>query len=153
MFVPVEAALLTALAHDETLYTDAYRAKIILVTPSTLMAVLKLVEGMWVFQRRKESADKIAEAGRKLYEKLTTFSGTFLEIGEALDRSHAAFERARGQLATGKGNAIGLAQKMVELGVAPGKSLPRKLLELSEPDADDEESPAGDATPQGGDTG
>jgi DNA recombination protein RmuC len=115
--------------------------------------VLKLIEGMWVFQRRKESADKIAEAGRKLYEKLTTFSGTFLEIGEALDRSHAAFERARGQLATGKGNAIGLAQKMVELGVAPGKSLPRKLLELSEPDADDEESPAGDATPQGGDTG
>jgi DNA recombination protein RmuC len=153
MFVPVEAALLTALAHDETLYTDAYRAKIILVTPSTLMAVLKLIEGMWVFQRRKESADKIAEAGRKLYEKLTTFSGTFLEIGEAIERSHAAFERARGQLATGKGNAIGLAQKMVELGVSPGKSLPRKLLELAEPDADDEESPAGDATPQGGDTG
>ena len=145
MFVPVEAALLTALAHDEALYTEAYRSKIILVTPSTLMAVLKLVEGMWVFQRRKESADKIAEAGRKLYEKLTTFSGTFLEVGEAIERTQAVFERARGQLATGKGNAVRLAQKMVELGVGPGKSMPRKLVELAEPDADDEESPAADA--------
>jgi DNA recombination protein RmuC len=140
MFVPVEAALLAALAHDESLYTEAYRAKIILVTPSTLMAVLKLIEGMWVFQRRKESADKIAEAGRKLYDKLTTFSGTFLEIGEAIERTHATFERARGQLATGKGNAIRLAQKMVELGVGPGKVMPPRLVELAEPEADDEDS-------------
>jgi DNA recombination protein RmuC len=120
MFVPVEAALLTAFAHDETLYTDAYRSKIVLVVPSTLMAVLKLVEGMWLFQKRKESADKIADAGRKLFEKLTTFSETFVEVGVAIERAHGTFEKARGQLATGKGNAIRLAQKMVELGVGPG---------------------------------
>ena len=80
MFVPVEAALLTALAKDEDLYSDAYRSKIVLVTPSTLMAVVKLVEGIWTFQRRKESADGIAEAGRRLYEKLTGFAHTFLDV-------------------------------------------------------------------------
>jgi DNA recombination protein RmuC len=134
MFVPVEAALLTALAHDETLYTDAYRAKIILVTPSTLMAVLKLIEGMWAFQKRKESADKIAEAGRKLYEKLTVFSNTFVEIGEAIEKAHGTFEKARGQLSSGKGNTIRLAQRMLELGVqpAPGKVMPPELVTLAE---------------------
>ncbi len=129
MFVPVEAALLTALSKDETLYADAYRSKVIMVTPSTLMAVLKLIEGMWAFQKRKESADKIADAGRRLYEKLVTFSETFLEIGAAIERAHATYQRAQGQLATGRGNAIRLAQKMVELGVAPasGKALPAEL--------------------------
>jgi DNA recombination protein RmuC len=129
MFVPVEAALLRAFEVDESLYSDAFRSKIILVTPSTLMAVVKMVEGLWTLQKRKESADEIADAGRKLYEKLTTFATTFVEVGEAIQRANSTYERARGQLATGKGNAIRLAQRMVELGVAPasGKTMPHQL--------------------------
>jgi DNA recombination protein RmuC len=133
MFVPVEAALLTAFSRDSSLYSDAYRSKVVLVVPSTLMAVLKLVEGMWAFQKRKESADQIAEAGRKLYEKLTEFAGTFVEIGAAIGRTQAAFERAQGQLTSGKGNTLRLAQKMVELGVRPaaGKAMPPDLLDVA----------------------
>ena len=129
LFVPVEAALLTALAQDDSLYADAYRQRIVLVSPSTLMAVVKLVEGMWTFQRRQESAEEIAEAGRKLYEKLNGFVTTFLEVGSLLERSSAAFEKARGQLSTGRGSAVSLAQKMLSLGVSPagGKQLPEAL--------------------------
>ncbi len=134
MFVPVEAALLTALQEDDSLYSDAYRAKVILVTPSTLMAVVKLVEGLWTLQKRKESADEIAEAGRRLYEKLTNFAQTFIDVGSAIEDAQKTYDKARGQLATGKGNAIGLAEKLKELGVtpAPGKQLPSALLELNE---------------------
>ena len=130
MFVPVEAALLTALATDETLYTEAYRSKIILVSPSTLMAVIKLVEGLWTLQKRKESADEIAEAGRKLYEKLTNFAQTFIDMGAAIEDVQRAYDKARGQLSTGKGNAIRLAERMKEMGVtpAPGKDMPAALL-------------------------
>jgi DNA recombination protein RmuC len=130
MFVPVEAALLTAFVKDPTLYTDAYRSRIVLVTPSTLMAVVKLVEGIWTFQKRKESADEIAEAGRKLYEKLTNFAQSFVNVGRAIQQSQAAFDQAEGQLAKGKGNAIRLAEQMKELGVtpAPGKQMPAALL-------------------------
>jgi DNA recombination protein RmuC len=129
MFVPVEAALLRAFEADDSLYSDAFRSKIILVTPSTLMAVVKMVEGLWNLQKRKESADEIAEAGRKLYEKLTSFATTFIEVGEAIQKANSTFDRARGQLSTGKGNAIRLAQRMVELGVAPasGKTMPLQL--------------------------
>jgi DNA recombination protein RmuC len=130
LFVPIEAALLAALAADPHLYSESYRAKIILVSPSTLMAVVKLVEGLWTLQRRKQSADEIAEAGRKLYEKLTNFAQTFVDVGEAIEDSRRAYEKARGQLATGKGNAIGLAEKLKELGVTPaaGKQMPAELL-------------------------
>ena len=133
-FVPVEAALLTALQEDESLYSDAYRAKVILVTPSTLMAVVKLAEGLWTLQKRKESADEIAEAGRKLYEKLTNFAQTFVDVGAAIEDAQKTYEKARGQLAKGKGNAIGLAEKLKDLGVTPGpgKQLPSVLLELDE---------------------
>jgi DNA recombination protein RmuC len=140
MFVPVEAALLTALAHDEAIYQEAYRSKIILVTPTTLMLALKMIEGMWLVQRRKESADKIAEAGRKLYEKLTVFAGSFLEVGAQIERAHGTFEKARGQLSTGRGNAIRLAQQMVELGVgpSPGKAMPSQLVHLAEAETPEE---------------
>jgi DNA recombination protein RmuC len=130
MFVPVEAALLTAFVKDPTLYTDAYRSRIVLVTPSTLMAVVKLVEGIWTFQKRKESADEIAEAGRKLYEKLTNFAQTFLDVGEAIGDAAKAHEKALGQLRDGRGSAIRLAEQMKALGVtpAPGKQMPAALL-------------------------
>ena len=134
MFVPVEAALLTAFVKDAALYGDAYRSRIVLVTPSTLMAVIKLVEGIWTFQKRKESADEIADAGRKLYEKLTNFAESFLDVGKQIEQSARAFEKARGQLSTGKGNAIRLAEQMRELGITPaaGKQLPAQLVQGSD---------------------
>jgi DNA recombination protein RmuC len=141
MFVPIEAALLTALSRDDLLFTEAWRAKVYLVSPGMLMASLKLIEGMWVYQRRKESADKIAEAGRKLYDKLKAFANTFEDVGDSIERAHGTFERARGQLATGKGNAIRLAEKLKKLGVSPGpgKVMPAALLELSGDEEDDTE--------------
>jgi DNA recombination protein RmuC len=134
MFVPVEAALLTAFVKDPALYADAYRARIILVTPSTLMAVIRLVHGIWTVQKRKESADEIAEAGRKLYEKLTNFAQSFVSVGRQIRQASDAFEEAQKQLSTGKGNAIRLAENMKSLGVtpAPGKQMPPQLLQPDE---------------------
>jgi DNA recombination protein RmuC len=103
------------------------------------MAVIKLVEGIWTFQKRKESVDEIADAGKRLFEKLTTFANSFVEVGNSIGRTREAYERAHGQLATGRGNAIRLAARMVELGVspAPGKTLPA-VLTAKMSDGDDE---------------
>jgi DNA recombination protein RmuC len=141
MFVPIEAALLTALSRDESLFTEAWRAKVYLVSPGMLMASLKLIEGMWVYQRRKESADKIAEAGRKLYDKLTIFSNTFVDVGAAIEKAHGTFEKAQGQLVSGKGSAIKLAAKLKELGVSPGpgKVMAPELVALADAEDDDAE--------------
>ena len=97
-------------------------AKIYLVSPGMLMASLKLIEGMWLYQRRRESADKIAEAGRKLYEQLTVFANSFLEVGEAIGKAQGTYEKAHRQLATGKGNAVRLAEKMRSWASARGRA-------------------------------
>lgn len=138
MFVPVEAALLEAMANDESIYTDAYRRKVILVTPTTLLAVVKLVEGMWVVQKRKDSADAVFEAGRKLYEKLVGFVDTFAEVGGAIRKAGETYEKAKGQLSTGKGNAIRLATQMCELGVTPSrnKAFSADFIQLEAPTED-----------------
>ncbi|HZP88574.1 MAG TPA: DNA recombination protein RmuC [Burkholderiales bacterium] len=144
MFVPVEPALLEVLAFDESLYTDAYQKKVVLVTPTTLMAVVKLIEGIWVVQKRKDSAEKVFEAGRKLYEKLVNFAETFEEIGRSIERMQVQYVKARGQLAKGKGSAIDLAEGMCELGVVPsrGKVLPESLTSLVIPEEQAVDKPA-----------
>lgn len=129
LFVPVEGALLEALARAPELYDEAYKQRVILVVPTTLMAVVKLVEGMWTVQRQKENFAHIAEAGARLYDKLRLFAESFEKVGAALAGAQQTYDQARGQLASGKGNAIGLAQKMVQLGVKPpkGRTLPLVL--------------------------
>jgi RmuC family len=66
MYVPVEAALLTALVEDDASYSDAYQQRIILVTTTTLMAVVRMGLGLWTFQTRMESVEQIVEVARKL---------------------------------------------------------------------------------------
>lgn len=122
MFVPVEGALLEALAKEEAIYSEAYSRKIIPVVPTTLLAVIKLVEGMWHVQRRQENAEHIAEAGRKLYDKLVNFVGSVEEIGRGITATQKSYERAIAQLAHGPGNAIRLAEQMRALGVKPSKN-------------------------------
>jgi DNA recombination protein RmuC len=132
MFVPVEAALLEALSREPALYEEAYGKRVVLVTPTNLMVVVKLVESLWTVQNRKEFADRIAEAGGRLYDKLTTFAENFEEVGDRIAKLQKSFELSRGQLATGKGNAIGIAQGMMELGVKAKKKLPDPLLRLAD---------------------
>jgi len=124
MFVPIEAALLEALRADAQLYDEAFRRKVVLVTPTTLFAVIRLIEGMWSVQRREEHAERIAEVGRKLYDKLVGFVASMDGVGQALGTASKRFDEARGQLASGRGNAIRLAEQMRELGVTSSKSLP-----------------------------
>ena len=75
--------------------------------------------------------------GRKLYEKLVNFATTFVDVGKTIEDARASFEQAQGQLASGKGNAIGLAEKLKELGVTPsaGKAMPASLVVADGPDA------------------
>lgn len=125
MFVPIEAALLEALQADFGIYEDAFRRKVILVSPTTLFAVLKLVEGIWRVARREQNAEKVIEVGRKLYEKLCTFTETFDEALHSLGKAKESMEKAKGQLTTGRGNAMKHVQELLGFGVSTQKRLPK----------------------------
>lgn len=139
MFVPVEAALLEALAAEPGLYAEAQRSNVVMVVPSTLFAVVRLIDSMWSVQRQSDNARQIADAGRKLHDKLVSFCESFVGLGEMLTRTQQQFDKARGQLSQGPGNAIRLAERMRELGVSSqrGRSLPASLLAASAAQDDD----------------
>jgi len=148
MFVPVEGALLEALSKDPQLYEEAYKRKVILVVPTTLLAVIKLVEGMWTVERRQRNAERIAEAGTRLYDKLVLFAESFEAVGKAIGGAQNTYEKAMNQLRDGRGSATSLAERMRKLGVTPGKGrqLPAQLVQDADDGfSDDAEEPADDA--------
>lgn len=127
MFIPNEPAYLLALQHEESLWQYAYDRKILLISPTNLIAALKLIADLWKREYQNRNAIEIAERGAALYDKLVNFVGSLTEIDTHLDRARRSYDNAYGQLKSGRGNLIGQAEKLRELGVKAKKSLPSSL--------------------------
>jgi DNA recombination protein RmuC len=134
MFVPIEAAGIEAFRVHPELFANAQRRKIIMVTPTTLFSVLQLVLGLWSIHDRHQNSLKIADQGRLLLRKLGTFIGSFKTVGDRLSAALTSYETARGQLQTGPGNLVSIADRMKNLGVeVPKDGELAKLIAESRP--------------------
>ena len=131
-----------ALRADPGLYRDALDAGIGLASPSTLLAILRVVENLWRTDRQNRNAQKIAERAGALYDKFVGFAEDVDKIGTHLDRAQASYRDARGKLIEGRGNLARQAEMLKDLGAKTAKSLPAGL----EPDAldDHDDTPAND---------
>lgn len=116
LFVPNEAAFHAALSRDAGLYEEAFRQRIVLTSPTTLLAALQLVAHVWRSEKQNANAQEIAEEAGKLLEKLAGFVADLDQVGQRLDQGKEAFEQARAKLATGKGNVLGRARAIAALG-------------------------------------
>lgn len=134
LFVPNEPAFTEALRADPSLYRDALDAGIGLASPSTLLAILRVVENLWRTDRQNRNAQKIAERAGALYDKFVGFAEDIDKIGTHLDRAQTSYRDARGKLIEGRGNLARQAEMLKDLGAKTAKSLPAGL----EPDALDE---------------
>ena len=132
MFIPNEPASLLALQHEESLWQYAYERKILLISPSNLIAALKLIADLWKREYQNRNAIEIAERGAALYDKFVNFIGSLTEIDTHLERARRSYDNAYGQLTSGRGNLIGQAEKLRELGVKTKKSLPSSLTDEAE---------------------
>ncbi len=129
MFVPNEPAYLLALQNDPDMWHYAYDKKILLISPTNLIAALKLIEDLWKREYQNRNAQEIAERGAALYDKLVNFVESFTTVGDQLNRAQTTYETAFGQLSKGRGNLINQAEKLKELGLKSKKSLPVSLIE------------------------
>ncbi|TAN53152.1 MAG: DNA recombination protein RmuC [Methylococcaceae bacterium] len=129
MFMPIEAAFVTAFQHDEKLFSDAFSANIVVVTPTTLLATLRTIGNIWRYERQNENARLIADKAAKLYDKLRGFTEDMEKLGNQLATSHKTYEDAMNKLTTGKGNVIRQAAGFAELGVKIAKPLPKSITE------------------------
>jgi DNA recombination protein RmuC len=140
LFMPIEAAFMVAFQYDEKLFSDAFEHKIIVVTPTTLLATLRTIENIWRYERQNENARIIASKAGAMHDKLCGFVQDMEKIGVQIDTLHRTYEGAMGKLSTGKGNLIRQANSLVELGAKTSKNLPRTLLVNA-----DDEIPKNDA--------
>lgn len=129
MFVPNEPAYLLALQNDPDMWHYAYDKKILLISPTNLIAALKLIEDLWKREYQNQNAQEIAERGAALYDKLVNFVESFSTVGEQLNRAQATYDTAFGQLSKGRGNLIVQAEKLKDLGLKSKKNLPSSLVE------------------------
>ncbi len=128
MFIPVEPAYLLALQNDAGLFQECFDKRIMLVA-STLLATLRTVANIWRNEQQNQNALAIADEGGKLYDKFVGFVQTLESVGKGIDQAQNSFQTAFKQLAEGRGNLVGRAEKLRLLGVKAGKQLQRDLVE------------------------
>jgi DNA recombination protein RmuC len=131
MFVPIEGAFMAAIAADAKLWESSYQKNILLVSPSTLLFVVRTVAHLWRQERQKQNVQEIVYRGAELYDKLAGFVEELRNVGDRLEQARASYGTALNRLSTGKGNVIRQAEMLKSLGVKPKKSLPPDMIAAS----------------------
>ena len=127
MFIPIEPAFGAALKANPDLLEYAFDQRIVLTTPSSLMSTLRTIANLWKIERQNKNVQEIARLGGKLHDDLANFCGDLTEVGKALGKAHEAHESAVKKLSEKKGNILGTAEKLRELGAKTEKRLPTML--------------------------
>ena len=129
MFIPVEPAFMTAVTHDAQLFMDAWERNVLLVSPSTLLFVVRTVAHLWRQEAQNRNAQEIARRGAELYDRLSAFVDDLRTVGDRLQGAQNAYAQAEKRLSEGRGNVIRQAEMLRELGVKPSKQLAAPLVE------------------------
>ena len=124
MFVPVEPAFMLAITNDSGLFAEAWEKNVLLVSPSTLLFVLRTVAHLWRQEDQKANAQEIARRGAEFYDRLSAFVEELQKVGQRIDQARDSYQEAWNKLCRNKGNVIRQAEMLRELGVSPTKSLP-----------------------------
>jgi len=131
MFVPIEPAFILAVANDSRLWQDAWRKNVLMVSPSSLLFVVRIVANLWRQELQKRNVQEVVKRGAELYDKLVGFVEDLKTLGQRLAQARDSYDSAYAKLHTGKGNVIRQAEMLKGLGVKPSKVLPVELVDAA----------------------
>lgn len=129
LFVPIESSFAIAVQADRDLFDFAWSRKVVIVTPSTLLATLKTVASIWKQEQQTRNAIEIATKAGALYDKFVGFVNDMSKIGDSIDKSQKAYTDAMNKLTSGTGNLVSRAENIRKLGAKTSKLIDDKLLE------------------------
>ena len=129
LFVPIESSFSLAVQGDAELFNYAWDRKIVIVSPSTLLATLRTIASIWKQERQTRNALQIAEEGGKLYDKFVTFYDDLKNVGKKMEDAKESYVDAMKKLYDGSGNLVKRAEKMRELGAKTTKQLPQNIID------------------------
>lgn len=129
MFIPIDGAFSAAVQSEEKLIDEMYSQKVIIVTPTTLLATLRMIEYFWQNEHQSRNAVEIAERASSLYDKLRGFLTDMEKLGLQLDNCKDTYDKAINKLSQGRGNLISQAAKFPELGVKVKEKINQNLVD------------------------
>jgi len=132
MFMPIEAAFAAAYNYSEQLFADALAKKIIVVTPTTLLATMRTIENIWQHEHQGKNSVEIARRAGIMYDKFRGFIEDMEKIGKQLATCHATYDSAMSKLTQGRGNLISHSEQLRELGIQVKKEIPRSIVKISD---------------------
>lgn len=128
LFVPIEPAFALAVSESSSLLNLAWERNVLLVSPSTLLFVLRTVAFLWRQEAQSKNVLQISEQGARLYDAFVAFVEDVDKVGDRLRQAQSSFTTARAKLCTQRGNLVSAAQKLTNLGVKATKSLPERVV-------------------------
>lgn len=137
LFMPIESSFGLAMKADNELYQYAWDRKVVIVTPSTLLATLRTVASLWKQEKQTANAIEIARQAGALHDKFVGFLEDMEKIKRGIDSSSDAYEKAFNKLKSGRGNLIDATKKLENLGAKTKKQYPDSYLPEN---LDDEET-------------
>ncbi|MFT5280141.1 MAG: DNA recombination protein RmuC, partial [Bacteroidia bacterium] len=129
MFMPIESSFSLSIQADTELFHYAQSKKIVIVSPSTLLATLFTVSSVWKQERRSKNAEAIAVKSAALYDKFVGFAEDMIKIGDRLDSTKKVYGEAMNKLNQGSGNLVRRTEELRKMGIQPKKELPKQLTE------------------------
>lgn len=127
MFIPIESSFSVALQADQDLFNFAWERRIVIVSPTTLLATMRTVASMWKMDKQTQHAFQIAEESGKLYDKFKLFMDDMVKVGNQLNSTRCTYEDAMKKLVTGRGNLVTQAEKLREMGAKNTKRIDEKI--------------------------
>ncbi len=130
MFVPNEGAYMAAMNADTELWEKAYAQHVVIISPTHLISVLKLMYQLWTRDKQTKNALLIAEETGKMYDKLCGFVKDLQDVGSSLAKVNEKYNDAFSKLSTGKGNILKKVEDIKALGIKTSKTLPSEVIEI-----------------------
>ena len=128
LFIPIESCFSLAVQKDAELFNYAWDKRVVIVSPSTLLATLRTIASIWKQERQNRNVMEIARLSGEMYDKFVGFISDMDGIGKNLKQSQDAYERALNKLNSGRGNLTITAEKIKKLGAKAGKQLDQRLI-------------------------
>jgi DNA recombination protein RmuC len=116
LFMPIESSFSVAAQADHELFNYAWDKKVVIVSPTTLLATLRTIASIWKVDRQNKNVFEIAEEAGALYDKFVGFLEDMEKIGKHIDLTQKAHDDAFKKLQYGNGNLIGKVEKIKKLG-------------------------------------